>query len=167
MFIMRQTLRASPKSASEGAASIAAVDADNLCVGDSGGFDCIDIARLCNRVAAELGQDCEIRVFANGMSAAVEAIWVKFGARVIRTSVNADPFIEDYLFSADAADQVLIVSGDHAFANAARWHASLGHRVIVWARRTRAAYELVMNAGASRIDFIDDLVTPQPRLRCA
>lgn len=139
-------------------AAVVAVDLDNLTVAE-GGFDRVDIARFMKRVVAELGRNCIIKVFTNGMSAAAEAIWNGFGAEVIRTGTNADPYIEEFLFGADDACEVLIVSGDHGFANVARWHSSLKHRVVVWARRAKAAYELVF--AADRIEFIDDLILPR------
>ena len=142
-------------------APIVAVDLDNLLFANNGGFDRIDIARFCDCVATEMGRNCVIEVFANGMTKGAEAVWAKFGAQVVRTGENADPYIIDWLFSEERAEKILIVSGDHAFANAARWHSSLKHRVIVYARRARAAYEMVF--AADRVDFIDDLLLPQTR----
>lgn len=148
-------------------APIVAVDLDNVLVGESGGFDRIDIARFCDRVVAEVGRNCIIKVFANGMSKGAEAIWTKFGAQVIRTGENADPFIVDYLFEMERAHSVIIVSGDHAFAHAAAWHRSVGHHVSVWSRRARAAYELIF--AADTVDFCIDglLVSHCPASRFA
>ena len=137
-----------------------AVDLNNVKLSPDGAFERIDIGRFCARARAEVGRDCAIKVFANEMSSGEESVWARHGAEVIRTRVNADPVIEDCLFEASNSSQILIASGDHAFANAARWHAHLHHRVIIWARRAKAAYELVCTSGASRIDFIDDLILP-------
>lgn len=137
--------------------AMVAVDLDNITVSE-GGFDIVDIPRFMNRVVAEVGRNCIVNVFANGMPLSIEKVWNRCGATITRTKVNADPFIEDFLFEGDDVSSVLVVSGDHFFTNVCSWHASLGHRVIVWARARKASYDLVFGSGAARIDFIDDLI---------
>lgn len=147
--------------------AIIVCDLDNVTVAERGGFDQIDIARFCAKARVDAGRDCIIKIFVNGMTEACERVWNSYGADVIRTRVNADPVIIDYLFAMERAHRVIIVSGDHAFAHAAAWHRSIGHHVSVWSRRARAAYELIF--AADSVEFcIDGLLrVRRPAARAA
>ena len=136
--------------------AIVAVDLDNLQARGRRGYRRIDIVAFCAQARREMGRDCLIRVFANGMSRDQEVEWLAEGAEIVRTRTNADPVILEWLYAMRKARGVLIATGDRAFAAAAHFHRKLRHRVVVWSCRAKVATALLR--AADRIEYCDDLL---------
>jgi hypothetical protein len=151
-----RTLQQKVYSASRRGPAIVAVDLDNLTL-HRGGYRRVDVVAFCARARAEVGRDCLIKVFANGMSGKDEADWRANGVEVIRTRTNADDAIREWLYASGDASAVLLGSGDgRAFTDPCNFHRRLHHRVVVWSCRAKAAYSLLR--AADRVEFCDELL---------